>query len=390
MFQLTPHIKYIGVDDENLDLFESQYPISKGISYNSYLVSDSGVNVVVDAVDIRRSREWLYALGGALPEGQEPDYLIIQHAEPDHSGSVAEFLKQFPSAKVVASAKAFAMLEKYFPGLLADKETVTIADGDTLAIGQLTLKFLAAPMVHWPEVMVTLCVEDQTLFSADAFGSFAKWLSTEAWTDEARRYYTNIVGRYGKNVQALLKKVAQESVRLIAPLHGPALTDNIANAVELYGLWSSYTPESNGTLVAYTSVYGNTALAARLLAQRLQQLSDAPVEVLDLNRCHVSEAVAQAFRFKNIALFSATMDAAVMPAMTDFLHHLKAKNLQSRRFAVAENGSWAPAARRNIISNIEEIKDSQIFDTTISIPGAPDMASFEQIDSLAQEIVKQC
>lgn len=342
MQAVAPRVKFIGVDDDNLLLFEGQYPLTKGISYNSYFIDDEQI-AIVDAVDIRRCDAWLARLADAL-DGRKPHYLIVQHMEPDHSGSIRAMLERYPDTKVVATSKAMTMLDNFFEGLVAADRRMVVSDGDTLQLGNTMLRFITAPMVHWPEVMVTLDETDGVLFSADAFGSFAMSEAAEAWTDEARRYYCNIVGKYGPNVQSLFKKLCGQSFGTIAPLHGPVLGGDITHYCSLYDKWSRYEPECEGTLVAYASIYGGTAEAAVRLAMELEKCNSGEVVLMDLCRHDVSYAVAEAFRLSRLALCSVTYDASMFPAMYEFLHHLEMKNFRNRPFGIIENGSWAPVA----------------------------------------------
>ncbi|HUN20177.1 MAG TPA: FprA family A-type flavoprotein, partial [Muribaculaceae bacterium] len=298
MLQITPNVRFIGVEDDNLDLFEGQYPICKGISYNSYLILDEKI-AIVDSVDIRRSCDWLAKLNYAL-DGRNPDFLIIQHVEPDHSGSIKALLDIYPGIKVVATTKAVSMLSNFFEGTDFNGSSIPVNDGDTLSLGQTALRFITAPMVHWPEVMMTLDETDGILFSADAFGSFATYSSTEAWDNEARRYYCNIVGKYGTSVQAVMKKLTGQPFSIIAPLHGPVLRDNLAHYWTLYDKWSRYEPETDGTLVAYASIYGGTAEAARHLAAMIEAMGSGETVLMDLCRHDVSYAVAEAFRLSRL------------------------------------------------------------------------------------------
>lgn len=354
MQAIAPNVKFIGAEDDNLDLFEGQYPLTNGISYNSYLIDDEQI-AVMDAVDIRRCSDWLTRLADALG-GRTPTYLIVQHMEPDHSGSIRAMLERYPEAKVVATAKAMAMLDNFFDGIDLSERRVTVADGDTLSLGRTTLRFITAPMVHWPEVMVTLDETDGVLFSADAFGSFAMSEADEAWTDEARRYYCNIVGKYGANVQALMKKLTGLKFSTIASLHGPLLDGDLAHYWTLYDKWSRYEPECRGTLVAYASIYGGTAEAARRLAMELEKRDAGEVVLMDLCRHDVSYAVAEAFRLSRLALCSVTYDASLFPAMHNFLHHLEMKNFRNRPFALIENGSWAPVAGKLMCDTLGRMK----------------------------------
>lgn len=365
MLSVTSHVRFIGVDDDNLDLFESQYPLVKGVSYNSYLIDDECV-AIVDAVDVRRCADWLANLSEALGD-RRPDYLIVQHVEPDHSGSVAAVLDRYPGMKVVATAKAVEMLGNFFEGADIAGRSVTVKDGDTLSLGRATLKFFTAPMVHWPEVMMTLDEADGVLFSADAFGTFAMPSSTEPWDDEARRYYCNIVGKYGSNVKAVMKKLAGQPFSIVAPLHGPVLKENLAHYWLLYEKWSNYEPETRGVLVAYASVYGGTAEAARRLAVMLREEGAGDVVLMDLCRHDVSYAVAEAFRLSGLALCSVTYDASLFPAMHDFLHHLQMKNMRGRTVGLVENGSWAPVAGKLMADMLSKMKDMTVVEPRVTI-----------------------
>lgn len=368
MKSLPSHISYIGADDDNLDLFEGQYPVPGGISYNSYLIDDDKI-AVVDSVDSRRCEEWLSALKMNLPEGRKPDYLIVQHVEPDHSGSVKAMLSEWPGVRIVCTAKAAAMLANFFEGIDFPGITMTVGEGDTLSLGRTLLKFHTAPMVHWPEVMITLDETDGVLFTADAFGSFAMSSDSpaKAWPDEARRYYCNIVGRFGPSVQALMKKVSGLKFNTIAPLHGPVLSGNLGYYWTLYDKWSRYEAESDGVLVAYASIYGGTAEAAGQLAAELRRCGTEDVVLMDLCRHDVSYAVAEAFRLSRMALCSVTYDGSLFPAMSNFLHHIDSKKLSGRRVALIENGSWAPVAARLMTEALGKMKDMTVVSPVLSI-----------------------
>lgn len=387
MTQISSNIYHIGVDDDNLDLFEGQYPLTSGISYNSYLI-DSGTIAIVDAVDTRRTTEWLARLSDALGT-RVPDYLIVQHMEPDHSGSIRAVMERYPDMKIVATAKAIAMLGNFFEGLDLTGRTIAVGDGDTLRVGSRTLRFITAPMVHWPEVMFTLDISSGTLFSADAFGSFATMDSAAAWPDEARRYYANIVGKYGTSVQSVLKKLEGKGIKTIAPLHGPVLHSPLNHYVNLYHSWSRYEPETRGTLVAYASIYGGTAEAARLLAGMLRDNPDAgEVVLLDLCRHDVSYAVGQAFRLDKMALCSVTYDASLFPAMYNFLHHLELKGMRGRKVGLVENGSWAPIAGKLMAGMLDKMKDMQIVEPTVTIRSRVHSSDIAALRSLADALVK--
>lgn len=386
MQAIAPNVKFIGAEDDNLDLFEGQYPLTKGISYNSYLIDDEQI-AVMDAVDIRRCSDWLTRLADALG-GRTPAYLIVQHMESDHSGSIRAMLERYPEAKVVATAKAMAMLDNFFDGIDLAERRVTVADGDTLSLGRTTLRFITAPMVHWPEVMVTLDETDGILFSADAFGSFAMSEADEAWTDEARRYYCNIVGKYGANVQALMKKLTGLKFSTIASLHGPLLDGDLARYWTLYDKWSRYEPECRGTLVAYASIYGGTAEAARRLAMELEKRDAGEVVLMDLCRHDVSYAVAEAFRLSRLALCSVTYDASLFPAMHNFLHHLEMKNFRNRPFALIENGSWAPVAGKLMCDALGRMKGMTQVAPVLTIRSRMHPADLCGISALADALAK--
>lgn len=386
MQEIAPNVKFIGAEDDNLDLFEGQYPLTRGISYNSYLIDDELI-AVMDAVDMRRCSDWLTRLADALG-GRTPSYLIVQHMEPDHSGSIRAMLERYPEAKVVATAKAMAMLDNFFDGIDLSERRITVADGDTLTLGRTTLRFITAPMVHWPEVMVTLDETDGVLFSADAFGSFAMSDADEAWIDEARRYYCNIVGKYGANVQALMKKLTGLKFSTIASLHGPLLDGDLARYWTLYGKWSRYEPECRGTLVAYASIYGGTADAARRLAMELEKRDAGEVVLMDLCRHDVSYAVAEAFRLSRLALCSVTYDASLFPAMHNFLHHLEMKNFRNRPFALIENGSWAPVAGKLMCDTLGRMKGMTQVAPVLTIRSRMHPADLCGISALADALAK--
>lgn len=367
MHKLTPLIRFIGAEDDNINLFEGQYPVPAGISYNSYLIEDDAV-AVVDSVDVRRCADWLASLEEALGDsGRTPRYLIVQHVEPDHSGSIRAFIERYPAAGIVSTAKAAAMLRNFFEDIDFSERSIVVGDGDELCLGRTVLRFITAPMVHWPEVMVTLDTTEGVLFSADAFGSFAMSRSGEAWDAEARRYYTNIVGRFGSSVQSLMKKLTGLSFNTVAPLHGPVLTDNLAHYWKLYDRWSRYEPETDGVLVAYASVYGGTAEAARRLASMLETEGAGEVVLFDLCRHDVSYAVAEAFRLSKMVLCSVTYDGDIFPAMHDFLHHLERKNLRGRKVGLVENGSWAPMAAGIMAGMLGKMKDMTVVEPVVTI-----------------------
>lgn len=381
------HITYIGVDDDNLDLFEGQYPVPNGISYNSYLIVDSHT-AIIDAVDARRCQDWLDNIRRALPQGCVPEYVVVQHAEPDHTGSLEALLHMFPDIKIVCTAKCANILAMYFEDADIAARAVTVKEGETLSLGRATLQFIMAPMVHWPEVMMTLDVTDRVLFSADAFGSFAMWGDTGEWDSEARRYYCNIVGRFGVNVQQVMKKLKDLDFGIIAPLHGPMLSEGLPHYWRLYDKWSTYTPESDGVLVAYASVYGGTAQAARRITAMLNEEGLSDVVPMDLCRHHVSYAVAQAFRLRGLLLACATYDAALFPAMHTFLHHLVSKRLQGRVAGIIENGSWAPVAGRLINEQLMHMQHTTLVQPVITLSGRPRRNDDDVLRKLAHNMAE--
>ncbi len=390
MKDFAENIRFIGADDDNLDLFEGQYPVPNGISYNSYLIIDEHI-AIVDAVDLRRTDDWLANLADALPEGRAPEYLIIQHMEPDHSGSISHLMNRFPEVKIICTAKGASMLGDYFEDVDFSGKVVTVADGDTLSLGHTTLRFLTAPMVHWPEVMLTYDETDGVLFSADAFGSFA--MSDDgievAWDAEARRYYTNIVGRFGNSVKMLMKKIQGLKFDVIAPLHGPILTSNLSHYWNLYEKWSGYEPETKGVLIAYASIYGGTAEAARRIADRLRSKPDAgDVVLFDLTRRDVSFAVSEAFRLSSLVLCSVTYDGGIFPAMHTFIHHICSKKLANRRIALVENGSWAPQAARIMSTELQSLPGVEIISPTLTLHSRLHRADMPVLDEICNEIVK--
>ena len=382
---ITNDIKFIGVNDHEVDLFEGQYIVPNGMSYNSYAILDEKT-AIMDAVDANFVEEWLDNVKAVL-EGREPDYLVVHHMEPDHSAGIAEFLKVYPKAVVVSSAKAFAMMKNYFGTDYADRRIV-IAEGDKLNLGKHELTFVAAPMVHWPEVMVSYDSCDKVLFSADGFGKFGALDVEEDWACEARRYYIGIVGKYGAQVQALLKKAAALDIAIISPLHGPVLTENLGYYINLYDIWSSYGVESEGVMIAYTSVYGNTKKAVELLEKKLLEKGCPKVVVNDLARCDMAEAVEDAFRYGKIVLATTTYNGGIFPFMNDFIHHLTDHNFQNRTIGLMENGSWAPVAAKVMRKQLETSKNLTFTDTTVKIVSSLDENSAAQIDALAEELMK--
>lgn len=380
---IYPSIKYIGVDDNDIDLFESQYKVPNGISYNSYVILDNEI-AIVDTVDKRKGKEWWTNLDNAL-EGRTPRYLISLHMEPDHSSLIAEVIERFPSIQVVATPKAVQMLPQFFEDFDVSR-CISVKEGDTLSLGNHTLKFLHAPMVHWPEAMVCYDSLSKTLFSADAFGKFGALSHNEPWGDEARRYYINICGKYGLQVQALLKKVAMLDVEIICPLHGPVLSEDISQYIALYDIWSSYTPETKGVLVAYASIYGGTAKAALYVADLLRK-HGTEVVVADLCRCDMSQALSDAFKMSHLVLCAASYDAGVFPPMHDFLYHLKIKNFQRRKVGMIENGSWAPTAGRAMRSMLEEMKAVEIVEPVVTIKSSMKSEDVPMIKTLVESLL---
>ena len=383
---ITQDIRYIGVNDHSVDLFEGQYVVPNGMAYNSYLIEDEKI-AIMDTVDQRFTHEWLDNIHQAL-NGRTPDYLVIQHMEPDHSANIANFLKIYPRTTVVSSAKAFVMMKNFFGEDYADRQIV-VGEGDTLSLGKHTLAFVFAPMVHWPEVIVACDVDDTVLFSADGFGKFGALDVQEDWADEARRYYIGIVGKYGSQVQALLKKAAGLDISIICPLHGPVLTEDLGYYLNLYDIWSSYRMESDGVVIAYTSVYGHTKQAVELLSQKLQEKGCPKVVVHDLARCDMAKAVADAFRYGKLVLATTTYNADVFPFMKEFIHHLTERSYQKRTIGLIENGSWAPLAAKVMKKMFEGSKDLTFTHTTVKLLSALNEESRGQVDALAQELCEE-
>ena len=363
--EITPTIKYVGVDDLDIDLFESQYVVPEGMAYNSYIILDEKV-AIMDTVDARKAAEWWQNVEAVL-DGRNPDYLVVQHLEPDHAALLHEVLDRYPQVKVVATAKAVQMMPQFFDGVDFEGRTIAVKEGDTLSLGSHTLQFFVAPMVHWPEVMVSYEQSEKVLFAADAFGKFGALCNEGAWDCEARRYYMNICGKYGAQVQTLLKKAATLDIKTICPLHGPVLRENLAHYIGLYDIWSKYEPETEGVLVAYASIHGGTAAAANRLADILREKGAPKVVVADLSRCDMAEAVEDAFRYSHMVVCAASYDADVFPPMHDFLHHLKLKNYQNRKVAIVENGSWAPTAGRVMRAMLEGMKNISIVEPMVTI-----------------------
>ena len=383
--EITNDIKYAGVNDHEIDLFEGQYDVPNGMAYNSYVIMDEKI-AVIDTVDARFKHEWLDKVGAILGDRQ-PDYLIVQHMEPDHSANIADFLKVYTQTTVVASAKAFAMIKQFFGKDYADRSLV-IKEGDTLSLGKHTLSFVAAPMVHWPEVMVTYDTCDKVLFSADGFGKFGALDVEEDWACEARRYYIGIVGKYGMQVQNLLKKAAGLDIQMICPLHGPVLKENLGYYLGLYHTWSSYEAESEGIVIAYTSVYGHTKAAVNALADKLRGKGCPKVVIHDLARTDMAEAVEDAFRYNKLVLATTTYNADIFPFMREFINHLTERNYQKRTVAFMENGSWSPLAAKVMKKMLEGSKNISYADTTVRIMSALNEDSRAQIEELADELCR--
>lgn len=384
--EITKDIKYIGVNDRNIDLFEGQYVVENGMAYNSYVITDDKI-AVMDTVDRHFGEQWLEKLKAVL-SGRKPDYLVVQHMEPDHSANIVNFLNTYPDAKIVASAKAFAMMGQFFGRDFSDCAMV-VKEGDTLSLGSHILNFIAAPMVHWPEVIVTYDSTDKVLFSADGFGKFGALDADEDWACEARRYYFGIVGKYGVQVQALLKKASALDIKTIAPLHGPVLFENLGYYLDLYNTWSSYQPESEGVMIAYTSVYGNTKKAAELLKSELEALGCKKVTISDLAREDMAEAVEDAFRYDTLVLATTTYNADIFPFMKEFINHLTERNFQKRRVGLIENGSWAPTAAKTMKKMLEGCKELEFAETAVQIKSSLSEQSREQISALAGELLKK-
>lgn len=382
---VTEDIRYIGVNDHDVDLFEGQYTVENGMSYNSYVILDEKV-AVMDTVDAHFGVEWLQNLETEL-NGRRPDYLVVQHMEPDHSANIAVFMETYPEAQIVSSAKAFVMMQQFF-GTDFPERKIVVGEGSTLELGRHTLTFVTAPMVHWPEVIVTYDSTDKVLFSADGFGKFGALDVEEDWADEARRYYIGIVGKYGAQVQALLKKAAALDIAIICPLHGPVLNENLGYYLDKYNTWSSYAVEDEGVVIAYTSVYGHTKEAVEELAEKLNQRGCPNVVVADLARCDMAEAVADAFRYSKLVLATTTYNATIFPHMQNFIDHLTARNYQGRTVGMIENGAWAPMAAKVMKKMLETSKNLTYPDTTVTVKCALNDASRAQIDALADELCK--
>lgn len=379
------NIYNVGVNDYEIDLFEGQYWVENGMAYNSYLIKDEKI-AVLDAVDKCCGEKWLENIKSVIGDS-EPDYFVVHHMEPDHSANINLFMDTYKSAKIVSSSKSFGMMKQFFGTDYADRQIV-VGEGDTLELGENTLTFIAAPMVHWPEVIVSYESKTKTLFSADGFGKFGTSDADEDWACEARRYYFGIVGKFGAQVQALLKKAAGLDIKTICPLHGPVLTENLGYYINLYDTWSSYKPESEGVAIAYTSVYGNTEKAVEMLAEELRKLGCPKVAVSNLARCDMAEAVEDAFRFDRLVLATTTYNGGIFPTMYDFIHHLTDHNYQNRTIGIIENGSWAPTAEKNIKSLLEKSKNITFTEAGVHIKSAVSDINADEIKVLAEELMK--
>ena len=385
---IAPGIQYIGADDKELDLFEGQYAIPEGISYNSYLIIDEKV-AVLDTIDARKTIDWMENLKGALKD-RKPDYLIVSHMEPDHSSNVKLMLDTYPNIKVVASAQAFKMITRFFGVALPAERTIVVKDGSTLSLGEHTLQFFTAAMVHWPEVIVEYEQKEGILFSADAFGKFGalSYDDPDGWACEARRYYFNICGKYGVQVQALLKKLANVEIKKICPLHGPVLEENLDYYLNLYNTWSSYQPEEEGVFIAYCSLHGNTEEAALKLASIINSDSDVKVSTADLRRDDMAEAIEDAFRYDRLVLAAPTYDGGVMPVMEDFIHHLQIKNYQNRKVAFIENGSWAPMSGKKMREAMSALKNIEIVEPVVTVESTVKPETVEALKVLAAKLIE--
>ena len=389
--EITNSIKYVGVNDHEIDLFEGMYEVPNGMAYNSYVILDEEI-AVMDTVDAGFAKEWLANISEVLGE-RVPDYLVIHHMEPDHSANILTFMEKYPNAKLVATEKAFAMIKRFFDAELEKYEKIAVGEGDILVLGSHTLRFILAPMVHWPEVMVSYESSEKILFSADAFGKFGALDAKEGWACEARRYYFGIVGKYGAQVQSLLKKIADLEIQFICSLHGPVLRErvepreSIANYMRLYRIWSSYEPENKGVLIAYTSVYGNTKKAVELLAQKLKEKGCPKVKLTDLARDDMAEAVEDAFRYEKLVLATTTYNGEIFPFMREFIAELKERNYQNREVALVENGSWAPIAAKKMKDMFEKSKNITFAEPVISIESAVKAETIAEIEKLAEELL---
>jgi flavorubredoxin len=384
--KITDSVYYVGVNDRDLDLFEGQYIIPNGVSYNSYVIMDEKI-AIMDMVDKRKAEDWFTNLEEVLGD-RTPEYLIISHMEPDHSANLAEVLEKYPDIRIVSNAKLFGMLPQFFDVDIADR-SVVVKEGDTLELGSHTLNFIMAPMVHWPEVMVTYESRDKILFSADGFGKFGALDADEDWACEARRYYFNIVGKYGMPVQTLLKKAAALDIKIICPLHGPVLSENLDYYIGKYNTWSSYEPEDKGVFIAYSSLHGNTAAAAKELAARLEEKGVEKVAISDLAREDMAECIEDAFRYDRLVVASPTYDGSIMPVMEDFIYHLKIKAYQKRTVAIIENGSWAPMAGKLMRQQFEAMKDITVLDNMVTIRSTVKASDIDNLEKLAEELAEK-
>ncbi|MDO5423370.1 MAG: FprA family A-type flavoprotein [Eubacteriales bacterium] len=383
---ITDSIKYVGVDDKTIDLFESQYVVPNGVSYNSYVILDEKI-AVMDTVDKRGTEGWLANLEAVL-DGKTPDYLVVSHLEPDHAGNVQLLAEKYPTMQIVGNPKTFPMMKQFFDFDLEGR-TVTVKEGETLSLGKHTLQFFMAPMVHWPEVMVAYEQSEKILFSADGFGKFGALDVEEEWITEARRYYINIVGKYGVQVQALLKKAATLDIQMICPLHGPVLKEDLGYYIGKYLTWSSYEPEDEGIVIAYASIHGNTAFAARELAKMLEEKGAKCVKVYDLSRDDMADAIEDAYRYDTLVLAAASYDAGVFPCMEDYLNHLVSKKFQKRRVALIENGTWAPSAGKVMKAKIDVMKDIELVEPTVLIKSTLNAESRKALEELADKLVQK-
>lgn len=384
---ISDSIKYIGADDTTLDLFESQYIVPNGVSYNSYIIMDEKI-AVMDTVDQRKTDEWFDNLNKAL-DGKTPDYLVVSHLEPDHAANIQNFVEKYPTAKLVLSIKAKAMMPQFFEIDNLDDICITVKEGDALELGEHKLTFIMAPMIHWPEVMVEYEEKEKILFSADGFGKFGALSADEDWACEARRYYFNIVGKYGAPVQTLLKKAANLDIKTICPLHGPILKENLEYYIDKYNTWSSYQPEDEGVLVAYASIHGNTEKAAKLIAKTLEEKGAPKVAITDLTRDDMAEAIEDAFRYSKLIIAASSYDGGVFPPMEDFLNRLSHKAYQNRTVGLVENGSWAPCAARAMKGFVENMKNITICDNTVTIKSTLKDADMDSVSALVDEILNK-
>ena len=382
--KISDSIKYIGVDDKDIDLFESQYVVPNGIAYNSYVILDKKI-AVMDTVDKRRTNEWLINLEKTL-EGKKPDYLVISHLEPDHASNIKLIAEKFPNMKLVGNVKTFNMLPQFFD-LDVNDRTVVVKEGETLDLGEHKLTFYMAPMVHWPEVMVSYESEEKVLFSADGFGKFGALDTDEDWACEARRYYFNICGKYGVQVQNLLKKAATLDIKIICPLHGPILKENLSYYINLYDIWSKYEAETDGVFIAYASIHGNTKAVAEKLCEILKSKTDLKISIADLSRSDMAEDIEDAFRYSRLVVAAPTYDGGIFPVANDFLHHLEIKAYKNRKVALIENGSWAPMAGKVMRSYFEKMKNIELTPTTVTIKSSMKPENIAQLEKLADEIL---